>query len=336
MNVHMQEITCITNLKTTAATKRCVNRLLNFLLWALIATIPSTGCDNTHPPSKPKGEPMILASSFPAFCLVQEICQSVDGLQVASWIPTDISPHDYQLRPQDMLKLRDARVVVRIGLDFEPALDKAIKANGSIQRLTLSSFLDETNFIHHSENTNSAEPGNHGHIHGEINPHLWLDPALLIQMSEGLAKALSLEFPNFQDQFEDNLTHLKEELLKIDKNIQDVQNQISKAPFLTQHDAFAYFFKRYELNWAGWIESASDWNLEPQRISKILQQSRNKAVKVIFLERGSHQRPPDSLLKDLAIPIATLDPMETGVYQPGAFQITLNKNLETLKSNLIR
>lgn len=275
--------------------------------------------------------------------MVQEICREVKGVEVESWIPTDISPHDYHLRPRDIQFLQEASLIVRIGLDFEPALNQVIEAHPDLPCLTLGSFIRKTDRIQNSDRIISENPSdqtNHDHAHsyhahGTINPHLWLDPLLLLQMTKSLTQALSLEFPENQSTFQYNYRQLENNLLKIHTDLSSgTKFQSRSRPFLTQHDAFAYFFKRYDCNWAGMIESAMDWNMSPKKISALIETSRHQGIHVLFMERGSHQRPPESLIQDLGVEVAVLDPMETGTYEPGIFQKVFNTNIQTLSQSL--
>lgn len=319
------------------------------LIWIFIlsglAVSSFSSCSKSQQHDEKALAPLVLASSFPTYCMAMEICHNVQGIEVQSWVPTDISPHDYQLRPQDMQRLQQAALVVRVGLDFEPELDKALQSQPDLPVLTLSSFIRKSDRIssdHQQESTllhenQDAEDSDHSptrHTHGSVNPHLWLDPLLLLQMTKGLTQALSIEFPENKVRFENNLAQLESELLKLHHGMKELQTQASSLPFLTQHDAFAYLFKTYQLNWAGMIESGLDWNLSPKQISSILETARQQKVTILFLERGSHQRPPKSLINDLGVQIAELDPMETGSYQPGIFQKTIDSNIKTLARHL--
>ena len=167
------------------------------------------GCSKS--PDNPKDNSLlILASSFPTYCLVQELAQDIDGARVESWIPNDISSHDYHLRPQDMSRLRNASLVVSIGLGFEPSLEKALKTYSNIQVLELSDLVEESNLIHfeaessshpseedheHHEGHEGDGHESHSHSVGTVNPHFWLDPVLVSEMGAGIAEELQKMFP---------------------------------------------------------------------------------------------------------------------------------------------
>jgi zinc transport system substrate-binding protein len=305
-----------------------------------------TGCSKS--PHNPKdGSLLILASSFPTYCLVQELAQDLDGARVESWIPTDISSHDYHLRPQDMSRLRNASLVVSIGLGFEPSLDKALKTYSNIPVFELSDLVEESNLIeidaessaHPSEGDHEHHAGHEGHEShshgvGTVNPHFWLDPVLVSEMGAGIAEELQKMFPEQKEKILDQLSAFQAEMADLNEEIQEATKSIRRKSFLTQHDAFAYFFKRYQLSWSGSMESEVNWNLAPGDVAELLERARQHDVQVVFLERGAEKRPPAALLSDLGVRVSELEAMETGSYQPGIFQSILRQNVETLRQAL--
>src|SRR3954452_12521589 len=49
-----------------------------------------------------------------------------DRVEVVSLVPPNLDPEEYQAKPQDVVRLKDARVVVRVGLDFDLWLDRLL------------------------------------------------------------------------------------------------------------------------------------------------------------------------------------------------------------------
>ena len=53
-----------------------------------------------------------------------------DRIAVASLVPASMDAEDYQPKPQDVLRLRRARMVVRVGLDYDLWLDRLLLQAG--------------------------------------------------------------------------------------------------------------------------------------------------------------------------------------------------------------
>src|SRR5947209_6002224 len=49
-----------------------------------------------------------------------------DRVEVTSLVPPNTDPEEYQAKPQDAVRLKDARLVVRVGLDFDLWFDRLL------------------------------------------------------------------------------------------------------------------------------------------------------------------------------------------------------------------
>jgi len=53
-----------------------------------------------------------------------------DLLDVSNLVPANFDAEEYQSKPQDVLRLRNARLVVRVGLDYDLWFDRLLQAAG--------------------------------------------------------------------------------------------------------------------------------------------------------------------------------------------------------------
>ncbi len=109
---------------------------------------------------------------------------------------------------------------------------------------------------------------------------------------------------------------------------------LSKKHFVTYHNAFPYLVRRYDLALDGVIEVSSSVEPSPGYLVKLLRRLRLQPIQVIFTERQSHSRLSVQLARDLGVPYAPLDTLETGSLIPEAYEQGMRDNLETLKRYL--
>ena len=59
---------------------------------------------------------------------LRSLAEAVGGerVEVANLVPPNVDAEEYQVKPQDVVRLKDARVVVRIGLDFDLWFDRLL------------------------------------------------------------------------------------------------------------------------------------------------------------------------------------------------------------------
>ena len=87
-------------------------------------------------------------------------------------MPRTISP-----KPQDVLRLKQARLLVRVGLDYDLWVDRLLAQAGrpEISRGGPAMSMPRFAIAVLELRGMSVGPGD-GHAHGSGNPHYWLDP----------------------------------------------------------------------------------------------------------------------------------------------------------------
>jgi ABC-type Zn uptake system ZnuABC Zn-binding protein ZnuA len=189
---------------------------------------------------------------------------------------------DYQPRPQDLGRLKDARMVVRVGLDYDLWLDRLLRqANNPALTRGQPGYVDASFAIALLEVRGASVGGEGGHAHGSGNPHYWLDPAnaeiitgtvleRLMQLDPANAKYYEARRIAFLDR-------LKEKLGEWDAALAGVQGR----PMLVYHSSWAYFARRFRLNIAGIIELKDGVPPSPSHLAALLKTMREKQVRLI-------------------------------------------------------
>lgn len=282
------------------------------------------------------GEPKklrVVTTIFPVYNFAAGVIGSVGETQ--NLLAPNVEPHDYQLSPGDLRKLKDADLVIFNGAGLDTWVRKALTADAKSKALDLSKTL-EADLIDAAPDLDLEGPHKHGHEHqhGAANPHFWLDPQLGIRcVTNILAQAQKLDPANAAE-YARNADAYIASLQKLDREIADLLAPVKDKPFITQHDAFPYFVRRYQLRQVGVLESAPDVPPSPRYLADLLKLIREKNVRVIFSERNESPRLPKMVARDSRIRIAELDTLESGQAQPGAYEAGLRRNAQTLAREL--
>lgn len=112
-----------------------------------------------------------------------------DRVEVTQLLPTNVGPHDFQARPEDVQRLAEADVLVQNGLEMEEFLEDLVAnaSNPDLQIIDSSEGIatianeeveghshaegEDHDYAHdHAEGEEQAEAGHHHH--GEYNPHV--------------------------------------------------------------------------------------------------------------------------------------------------------------------
>jgi ABC-type Zn uptake system ZnuABC Zn-binding protein ZnuA len=109
---------------------------------------------------------------------LRSLTEAVGGDRIAacSLVPPNMDAEDYQPKPQDVLRLKKRRMLVRVGLDYDLWVDRLLAQAGS-PRSAAAARLCRCLLRHCRAGAARDErrPGD-GHAHGSGNPHYWLDP----------------------------------------------------------------------------------------------------------------------------------------------------------------
>lgn len=272
----------------------------------------------------------ITTSILPVYCFTTNIVSNLADVSIL--LEKKAGPHDYQFSPQDLRKLSSADVVVLNGLGLESWLDRAFKSLGEKKPVIIEAASGlKKDLI--TEVTALDEGHGHAHHHGP-NPHVWLDPQLAAQCVSTIVAGLKKVDPANAKAYEKNgeayiarLKALDEELLAILKPVQNI-------PFITFHDAFPYFTRRYSLQLAGVLEQVPDVQPTQKYLRNLRAMVQKRNVKVIFTEPQFPGRLARQLAKDLKMKIAELDPLETGTPSATAYEEGMRANARKMAAAL--
>ncbi len=143
--------------------------------------------------------------------------------------------HDLQLRPSQMRALNEAQLLVWVGPDLTPGLEEARAAVPGLQSLAL---LDD--------------PATHrlDYQGGGVNPHAWLDPANASVWAGLIGDRLGLLDPANAAIYHTNAMATQAEISILDDTLAAKLAPLTQS-FVTYHDAYGYFTRRYHLTYMG-------------------------------------------------------------------------------------
>ena len=134
---------------------------------------------------------------------------------------------------------------------------------------------------HADDHVDGQGDGHEGHSDEGLDPHGWLDPEnakiWLVQIAEALAKQDPENAAKYQANAQAALVELTALMVKLTAQLEPVKGN----PYLVLHDAFQYFDRRFELEFAGSIALGDASAPSPARIVKaqeILEESNAACV----------------------------------------------------------
>ena len=154
----------------------------------------------------------------------------------------------------------------------------------------------------------------HAHAHGEFDVHIWLDPNNAKVIVKEVANELaSLDSKN-SDFYKMNA---KKTIEKLDILIKQIDKSINKkASFVTFHDAYQYFEKRFGIEALGALTINTDVQPGAKQIAEIQDLVKDKNIKCIFSEPQFNPKLINMIAKSSGAETGILDPLGSS-YKPG-------------------
>ncbi|KEF41287.1 MAG: zinc transporter substrate-binding protein [Cyanobium sp. CACIAM 14] len=284
-------------------------RRVRSALALVLCTGMLSACASTQAPrapiDAPAGEPLrVVTTIFPITAFTTAV--GGDCVTVTPLLPPGVGPHEFQASPGDLVKLRDATVLVRNGLGLEDFLDKLI-ANAGNPRLRV---IEASAGLRTLASPDGGS-GGHGHLGGPVNPHVWLDPRRAMQQVETIRAGLSQARPACRATFERNAAALTGQLKRLDADLERQLRPYAGRSFVAFHDFAPYFADRYGLE-AEFLVEVPEQNPSPADLQRVSERVRASALKALLSEPQEGSRSFNALAADLGVTLSLFDPMETG------------------------
>jgi zinc/manganese transport system substrate-binding protein len=220
----------------------------------------------------------IVTTTTVIYDLVKQIGK--DKVKVDFLCRGDQDPHFLEVMPSYMLKLRNADLVFKIGLDLEKWLPQLI--DGS--RNSKIKIIDLSRNINKLEVPATKPDASQGDIHPYGNPHYWLAPENAKIMINEIYEALAEQSPKDTEYFKKNLD---EYISILDKNIKKWKNEIEKIKdkkIITFHSSWIYFTTEFGIKVAGHVEPKPGVPPSPSHNAEIIQLIKSTGIKTILME----------------------------------------------------
>lgn len=237
---------------------------------------------------------------------LQFILQEITGdvASVACILPPGASPHTYELRPSTARLLENAKAVFYV----DDSIDgwAARLAPGRIHPLfdlvpenLRREFHAEH---HHGDATASDEPHT-------INAHFWSDPVVVEAIVPRLVEILSQLDPTNGGAYTANATRFLSVLKTLDEEFKAAPAPLDGYALVAFHPSWCYYFERYGIEVAAYVEPFPGKEPTPQTIQQLKQDLKGAKRCIVLSEVQLPAKSAEVLAETLGADIAVIDPM---------------------------
>lgn len=200
--------------------------------------------------------PQVVADLPPIHSLVGQVMGDLG--EPTLLLDQGANSHSFQLRPSQAASLADADLVVWVGPEMTPWLDRAMEGLSSAPSLPLlaapgthqQEFPPEEG---HDEAQPEAGHDEEGHDHTGLDPHAWLDPTNAKLWLPLIAAELAKLDPENAATYAANASAAVAEVDRLDAELSTLLAPVKAKPFVVYHQAYGYFASHYGLTIAAAI-----------------------------------------------------------------------------------
>ncbi len=256
-----------------------------------------------------------------------------DRIAVVSLVPASMDAEDYQPKPQDVLRLRRARMVVRVGLDYDLWLDRLLVQAGEPElRRGGSGYVDASFAIAVLELRGmSVGPGD-GHAHGSGNPHYWLDPKNAEIITGTILEALVRMDPGGASGYEANRLAF---LARLEAKLKEWEARLSALdpePLIAYHNSWPYFARRFRLNFVGFIEIKPGIPPSASHLARMIETMRARSVRIVIREPNEAKRDVEFVARSAGAEVVVLAASVGALPGTGDYISLFDTNVAALES----
>lgn len=247
----------------------------------------------------------VFVSILPQKFFIEQIGK--EAVDVDVMVQPGASPHTYEPKPQQMVAISRTRLYFAIGVQFEKAwLKRIASSNPAMKIINTHEGIEKVPMISHGHD---KEVGHqvHSHEEGEPDPHIWLSPPLVLIQARNILVALQKADPPNFELYEANYRSLASKIIDLDSELRKIFKAKKGLSFMVFHPAWGYFARSYGLSQIP-IELEGK-EPKPAQLKKLIQEARDKNVKIIFLQPQFSARSAEQVAKEIGGQVVTVDPL---------------------------
>src|SRR5437868_9034077 len=238
---------------------------------------------------------IVVTSTTDLAALTQEV--GGDRISVDSIARGYQDPHFVEAKPSFLLKLRNADLLIAVGLDLEIGwLPPLVTQSGNPKiQVGAAGYLDASQFAEILDKPTGAITRAMGDVHPLGNPHYWLDPDNGRRVARGIAGKLGELDPGdsayFQQRFQDFDKRLTAAEQKWDAEMAPYRGR----KVVTYHNSLTNFAKHFHLEVIGYVEPRPGIPPTPSHTIELIGLMKRENCKLVLVEPYFDLKTPNSI-----------------------------------------
>jgi zinc transport system substrate-binding protein len=269
-------------------------------LLIVVVTISAFYVSNMGAPaaSTTTGRIKVLASFYPVY----DFANNVGGnrIDLSLLVPETDDVHSFEPKPSSIQNVATANVLIYSGAGLEPWIPQIVAAADNPRLIVVDSSRGIPLL---------PVPPRFQKDNRAFDPHIWLDPVLVKQQVMNILQGLIKADPADQGYFTSNAQAYTAKLDNLNSEILRATSNVKTRYFITFHEAFAYFAKRYNLTQFP-IAGPFEEDPSPSDIQGVIAAIRQNRLCYVGYESLENPSISESIASQSHATLVLMDPIE--------------------------
>jgi zinc/manganese transport system substrate-binding protein len=237
----------------------------------------------------------VVTATTDMAALAQEV--GGDRISVESIARGYQDPHFVEAKPSFLLKLRQADLLITVGLQLEIGwLPPLITQSGNARiQVGAGGYLDASQFAEILEIPTGPVTRAMGDVHPLGNPHYWLDPDNGRRVAKGIAGKLGELDPSDASYFQERFQDFDKRLSAAEQKWDSEMAAYHGRKVVTYHNSLTNFAKHFHLNVIGYVEPRPGIPPTPSHTLDLIGLMKRENCKLVLVEPYFDLKTPNSV-----------------------------------------
>ena len=284
--------------------------------------------------------PAVAASRIPVVATTTDLKALVEAVggdlvDVDALARGNQNPHDLEVRPSLMVKVRRADLLVMNGLELDQWAEVVVQGAGNPRvGPGAPGRVDASGGLLVREVPQAKVDRSMGDLHPVGNPHYSIDPGMAAGVTANIVEGLARVAPQSRPAFERNRQAF---LARVDQALARWTTEM--APFkgakvVVDHNMWIYFLTRFGLVEAGSVEERPGIPPTPSHLTRLIALMKEQKVKVVVSVPWTDQKLAERVAQEAGAKVVPLAPAVGSVKGADGYIETIDYNVRSIAQAL--
>jgi len=261
--------------------------------------------------------------------------QAVVAVYPLAWVAAQVAPasqvnllnqgsqeaHDLDISPPQRAAIETADVVLYTGdIDYQPQVEEAIPATqgqvvNAAEVAGEDALLAASADAHAQENEDGAHADEEGEAHsdeaGNVDPHLWFDPAIMAEVAAAAGEAFAAADPDNAETYRQNAAAVSDEMAALGEDLDALLGgdcRFDEA--IVSHAAYAYLLEAHDKTQHAVTNVSAEGDAAAGELAEIVGEIEEEGFTHILAEPVEGREGAEAVATEAGVELLEISPLD--------------------------